>query len=182
MLLGIKTMLQQAVSLGSLRFVLHISSVAAVDHLRSQQFSSEDDEIPSLSEYTAPYDIFKQNCEDAISRICGEAKIPTCHLRLSAIFSDDLACIQCSALELQRRIGPYLALPIDCNSSANVSRAIQVILVGQSRNEPETIQSVYYYTRPLLLPRPVPYGYYLKHFDKPMESTTIHPYGFRPSG
>jgi hypothetical protein len=164
MLQGIKTLLHQAAALGTIKFVLHISSVAAVDHLRAQIFVSEEDDIPPLSEYTAPYDIFKRNCEDALSHICCEqARIPVCHLRLSAIFSDDSACIQCSALELQYRVGCYLPLPIDCNSSANVARAIKAIL-EQAYKDPKTIKRFYHYTRPLLLNRPVPYGFYLKTF------------------
>lgn len=171
MLEGIKTLLYQARALGTIQFVLHISSVAAVDHLRAQRFVSENDEehiMPPLTEYKAPYDIFKRNCEEAISHICCEKQqqaniIDVCHLRLSAIFSDDKKCIQCSALELQCRVGCYLPRPIDCNSSANVARAIQAIIqqVGQ---DTQKIKRVYYYTRPLLLERPVPYGFYLKVF------------------
>ena len=123
MLEGIKTLLHhQALTLGTIRlFVLHISSVAALDHLRTQQFMSEEDAIATLSQYTTPYKIFKRNCEESISNIIcrQQSKIPVCHLRLSAIFSDESTCIQCSALDLQCRVGCYLPLPIDCNSSAN---------------------------------------------------------------
>ena len=161
---GIKTLLRQAAQLKRRFFVLHISSVAAVDHLRTQKFASEKDAAPPLSEYNAPYDIFKRQSEEAISILCSqEPNISACHLRLSAIFSDDSTCIQCSALGLQARVGCYLPLPIDCNSSVNVASAIRVIL-KRAHNHPTTIKPCYYYTRPLRLPRPVPYGYYLKAF------------------
>jgi hypothetical protein len=175
----------------TVKFVLHISSVAAADHLRTQSFASEDDPIPPLSEYTAPYDLFKRNCEDVVSTICNNnnndddygtinnSSIPYCHLRLSAIFSDDPKCIQCSALGLQARAGCYLPNPIDCNSSRNVARAIAAILersgvddddddVDDAKNKKSinSIRPLYYYTRPLQLKRPEPYGYYLETYRK----------------
>lgn len=175
----------------NLRFVLHISSVAAADHLRSQCNATEEHDtmsLPPLSEYEAPYDRFKRQSEDVITRLCrGEQtttspsstssrRLQYCHLRLSAIFSDDVGCIQCSALDLQARVGAYLDLPIDCNSSVNVSRAISFLLYKASSLPPTTatmttepsqmIQPLYYYTRPLLLPYPVPYGYYLEEYRK----------------
>jgi nucleoside-diphosphate-sugar epimerase len=163
MLEGIQTLLEQAVLTGNIQYVLHISSVAALDHLRAQKFVQEDDPIPPISEIQAPYDLFKRESEHVIETVCQSANIAYSHLRLSAIFSDDDECIQCSALTLQRRVGCYLPIPIDCNSSANVARAIQVMVTRA--HQPDTKnETAYYYTRPLLLDRPVPYGYYLETF------------------
>ena len=121
MIQGIERLLQEACQhLPKLQFVLHISSVAAMDHLRTQQFVSEEAPFPPWQEYKASYDIFKRQCEETITQICSRNNIFYCHLRLSAIFSDDAACIQCRALNLQRRMGCYLPLAIDCNSSAKV--------------------------------------------------------------
>ena len=164
MIQGIERLLQEACQhLPKLQFVLHISSVAAMDHLRTQQFVTEEAPFPPWQEYKASYDIFKRQCEETITQICSRNNIFYCHLRLSAIFSDDAACIQCRALNLQRRMGCYLPLAIDCNSSANVSRALHGLLCRSEQQIPK-MQHVYYYTRPLLLEEPVPYGYYLQQF------------------
>lgn len=167
--------------LKELQFVLHVSSVAVANHLQSQEFWTENtNAFPNdLSEYRAPYDRFKRRSEEEITAICERHQIQCCHLRLSAIFSDESSCIQCSALDLQCRIGCYLPLSIDCNSSANVSRAIDLILAraerrndtGISDDTTRTIKTVYYYTRPLSLERPVPYGYYLHEFRKAYQMT-----------
>ena len=180
-----------------IKFVLHISSVAAVDHMKEQSFVSEEDEdrdiLPPISDYQASYDIFKRQSEDIVSSICKKANIHYCHLRLSAIFSDDPKCIQCSALQLQCRIGSFLPNPIDCNSSRNVSRAILAILDesaamdnadgwedkndvrerdtrngyhSTTREKTTKVRTLYYYTRPLHLKQPVPYGYYLQEYRK----------------
>jgi len=184
MVKGIQKFLCHACAeLEDLEFVLHISSVAIADHLRSQHFMSETDPHPPLSECKASYDIFKRRSEEEITGICGQYQIPFCNLRLSAILSDDVSCIQCSAMNLQGRIGCYFRHPLDFNSSVNVSRAIDLIIsrsemIGDEidsendtdetldRSSPKAIQQVYYYTRPLLLPRPVPLGYYLEEFRK----------------
>jgi hypothetical protein len=167
MLKGIEMLLSHACTkLEHLRFVLHISSVAAADHLQSQHFLSETNALPPLSEYKAPYDRFKRISEDVITEVCKHNQIQCCHIRLSAVFSDTVSCIQCSALDLQSRIGCYLPLAIDCNSSLNVSRAIQAILLRSEMDEISNIKILYYYTRPLLLERPVPYGYHLQEFRK----------------
>lgn len=176
MVQGIQCLLSNAcVLLPDLRIVLHISSVAAADHLRCQSFASENDKLPPLSEYTASYDIFKRQCEDVISRICSANQIPYTHLRLSAIFSDDPRCIQCNALFLQSRISCFLPLAIDCNSGANVSRAIDTILCRASESTSHDIKTVYNYTRPSSLHRPVPYGYYLEKYRVAhgLQSTSI---------
>jgi hypothetical protein len=161
---GLQLFLERATQeLPSLQFVLHISSVAAADHLRAQSFGKENDLLPPLSEYRAPYDRFKRCSEDVVTNICQNANIVRCHLRLSAIFSDDRSCIQCSALELQARVGCYLPLAIDCNSSLNVSRAIELCLNQTSLEKLQPSQT-FYYTRPLPLRQPVPYGYYLNEY------------------
>lgn len=69
------------------------------------------------------------------------------HLRLSAIFSNEPSCIQVNALALQARVGAHLPAVIDCNSSRNVSVALRLLLVRLERR-PETVQPLYYYTRP----------------------------------
>ncbi|KAG7352571.1 hypothetical protein IV203_008619 [Nitzschia inconspicua] len=168
MVKGLKLLMQHlVVNLPRLHFILHISSVAAADHLRTQAFAKETDLDPPLTDYTAPYDRCKRQSEDIISSVCHENNLSCIHLRLSAIFSDDRGCIQCSALSLQGRVGCYLPLAIDCNSSLNVSKAVYVLL-GKSGESPmsQSQQSVYYYTRPLTLPKPVPYGYYLSEFRR----------------
>ena len=155
--------------LDNLSFVLHLSSVAAVNHLQSQHYRSETQPLTDLSLYRFPYDIFKRRCEEEISEICQRNNVRNCHLRLSALFSDDPKCIQCCALDLQCRIGCYLRVAIDCNSSVNVSRAIDLLLVRSEAlgNCADTsIKTMYYYTRPLALRDPVPYGYYLQEFRR----------------
>ena len=173
MLQGLKTLLQEAVQTGRVQYVLHISSVAAVDHLRAQVFLHENNPVPCLEQLKAPYDIFKRTCEHIVEAVCQHHNVAYSHLRLSAIFSDDRACIQCSALELQCRVGCYLPIPIDCNSSVNVARAIHAMVsrAMESQNGDNehhhpsgSLQTLYYYTRPLLLQKPVPYGYYLEAF------------------
>jgi len=180
MVTGLQTLLGMACrSLKTLKFVLHASSVAAVDHLQAQVLWNESSShpLPDLSSYKAPYDLFKRRCEEEITEVCQhQYNIPCCHLRLSAIFSDEYGCIQCSALELQCRVGCYLPLRIDCNSSANVSRAMDAILSRAEQRQAQSshgtegnvnnIKTVYYYTRPFLLNQPVAYGYYLQEFRK----------------
>jgi len=168
---GIQYLLQAACELcPRLNLVLHISSVAAMDHLRTQHMLSEKEPFPiSLQEYPATYDRFKRACEETITTVCEKRMVPFCHLRLSAIFSDDHACIQCRALHLQRFIGPYLPVAIDCNSSANVSRAIDSLLRMRVEQEQDAtkrppVQNIYHYTRPLALKSPMPYGYYLQQY------------------
>uniref|UniRef100_A0A7R9WTB5 Uncharacterized protein n=1 Tax=Craspedostauros australis TaxID=1486917 RepID=A0A7R9WTB5_9STRA len=147
---GLETLIRE--QSGSLRYILHISSVAAADHLKAQRFESECS--PASPRPSAPYDRFKYDCEQLLNTV----DIPCTHLRLGAIFSDDERCIQCNALGLQSRIGSYLPIPIDCNSSRNVACAIHHLLRSRRHD------AVYYYTRPLHLPRPVAYGYYLDQY------------------
>ena len=168
LLQGVEKLLRIAAQIllpSTLKMVLHISSVAAMDHLRAQIFLSESEPYPPIAEYHASYDKFKRHSEESISAIFESSGVAVCHLRLSAIFSDDATCIQCSALKLQSRVGCFLPIPIDCNSSFNVSRAIHAML-RQVTEDATKIQPTYYYTRPISLKRPVPYGYYLKEYRK----------------
>jgi hypothetical protein len=177
----------------SLPFVLHLSSVAAVDHLTTQHFVIEEEgdenenhtatgSLPPLSTYRAPYDRFKRESEDMIARICRQAakkestaqslsartKKSYCHLRISALFSDDERCIQCNALGLQAYLGAEMPLAIDCNSSLNVANAMYFLLTvaGAQHQQLKRLDHVYYYTRPLSLSIPVPYGYYLREYRR----------------
>jgi len=150
--------------LGGLHFLLqaldvqqliHISSVAAVDHLQGQHLINEQqDPIESSRDLQLPYDRFKRACEEVIPEIGASSYT---NLRLGAIFSDDPGCIQCNALGLQAYLSAYIQDPIDCNSSKNVAHLIRMIL---QENSPQ-LQPVYYYTRPLGYTQPIPYGDYL---------------------
>lgn len=175
MIQGMERLLQEACkSLVNLQFVLHISSVAALDHLKTQRNVKEVDDpkqctlhypVP-LTEYKASYDIFKRQCEERIAAVCFQRKVADCHIRLSGIFSDDPNCFQFQAMDLQRRVSSYMPQSIDCNSGANISRAIHCLLLRSEQSEPNTpnMQRIYYYTRPLLLPKPVPYAYYMHQY------------------
>ena len=147
----------------TLQVILHISSVAAVDHTETQHNLSEVDTKANIC-LTYPYDIFKANCEGLVGQLAVKYGIAFCNLRLSAIFSDSTKCIQCSALHLQSVIGTYTPHAIDANSSRNVSCLIRLILQRFSKGT-KNIYSVYYYTRPL---RDCirPYGDYLKDYRK----------------
>lgn len=149
-----------------LNFILCISSLAAADHLRTQSFANEKDPDPPLLEYSSPYDRCKRQSEGIIAELCRKRQLSSTHLRLSAIFSGDFGCIQCCALGLQARVGCYLPLAIDCNSSLSISMAIYVLLEKVRCQKQQQQQSVYYYTRPLTLTKPVPYGYYLTEYRK----------------
>mmetsp|Transcript_13535 Transcript_13535/g.31461 ORF Transcript_13535/g.31461 Transcript_13535/m.31461 type:complete len:313 (+) Transcript_13535:842-1780(+) len=161
LLVGISSLLENAVRCGVLR-VLHISSVAAVNHLKEQVMVREEEKMPPAAEYEASYDRFKRRSEELISHVCEANKIPYTHLRLGAIFSDTPSCIQSSALALQSKIGCYLPTCIDCNSSRNVAVAVRHVMDKLKRGE--TVQTLYYYTRPTK--KPVAYGEYLKDYIK----------------
>lgn len=156
--------------------IVHISSIAAVDHLRRQCLWSESDPDPDCGELDQPYDRFKRASEQMLEKLVQNQQqqphiIEYTSLRLGAIFSDTPTCIQCTALALQARIGPYMELPIDCNSARNASCLIRCILQRQPEQQrsdhrqqqlyPKTLRPIYYYTRPLHYPDPVPYGEYL---------------------
>mmetsp|Transcript_9391 Transcript_9391/g.13350 ORF Transcript_9391/g.13350 Transcript_9391/m.13350 type:complete len:353 (+) Transcript_9391:129-1187(+) len=159
LLVGVEALIKTAIAKG-VKHILHISSVAAADHLRVQRQVTENDPLPPLESYKAGYDIFKRKSEDIISNICHNNNMMNyCHLRVSAIFSDDVGCIQCNALLLQSRLGSYLTTPIDCNSGRNISAAVRLVLKRWKESPERNIQSIYYYTRPTL--HPVPYGDHL---------------------
>ncbi|CAB9513369.1 expressed unknown protein [Seminavis robusta] len=188
MLQGVEKLLEQAChqEASKLKLVLHVSSVAAMDHLRTQHFVSEAEDYPPIVEYKASYDKFKRLCEERITSIVDKAnqgrntaKILVCNFRISAIFSDETSCFQCTAINLQARVSCYVDHKIDCNSSVNVSRAMYAVMERASSNNQEgtnkKIQPVYYYTRPLSLKQPVAWGYYLQLFRRvhQMEYTSI---------
>jgi hypothetical protein len=159
--------------------IIHISSVAAVNHLQAQCFlACDQDEVcpvhrhqnlsvtatifqSHLHHLPAPYDRFKRACEILLDTLANGGSLV--HLRLSAIFSNDESCIQCNALALQDICYCQgLTVPIDCNSSYNVAVALQQIL---STPLQPTVR-YYYYTRPasLGLRCRIPYGYYLNAY------------------
>lgn len=161
--------------------ILHISSIAAINHLEAQHMVSEDDParngVRSI-DLLAPYDRFKRACEERIDAIVTDTAydLQATTLRLGAIFSDDPSCIQCQALALQARVGCYLPTKIDCNSSRNVVAAIRLILEKQqeqkalssstSTKSSQNRSRYYYYTRPVQFRDAIPYGRYLVDYRK----------------
>ena len=153
--------------------ILHISSIAAIGHLDRQHLRSETDPDPDSRYLLLPYDRFKRASEELVANLCSDCKdhgtdseidLEFTSLRLGAIFSDDPGCIQCSALALQARVGPYLELCIDCNSGRNAASLMRCIVKRPSKARPFPLRPVYYYTRPLLLAEPLPYGQVLVDF------------------
>ena len=167
--------------------VLHISSVAVADHVVSQHNVSESAPLPALDAYHSDYDRFKRLSEVIVDDECtkanersamsGETRMMVwTHLRISGIFSNDPACIQCTAVRNQAYISAYSSTCIDFNSSANVSHAIILLVerivrvvtalpVSADPSVPvecaadphgRRVQRVYYYTRATTAP--VPYG------------------------
>jgi hypothetical protein len=175
---GMEALIRQAVALLPLSYILHISSVAAVNHLQAQVNINEDSVMPPLSDYTAAYDVFKRQCEELITNIVvcnGESHnnnnmISYTHLRISGVFSDHSTnCIQVGALNIQSFVGQYLTTKIDMNSSRNVGAAIQVLLDRmrrRRRRQSGELSPVYYYTRPSSIKQPIPYGDYLLDYLK----------------
>jgi hypothetical protein len=162
--------------------IVHISSIAAINHLEAQHMVSEGDPardgVRSM-DLLAPYDRFKRACEERIDAIVTDNTtyydLQATTLRLGAIFSDDPGCIQCQALALQARVGCYLPTNIDCNSSRNVVAAIRLVLEKQqaqkalssssstttSTSTSQNRSRYYYYTRPVQFRHAIPYGRYL---------------------
>jgi hypothetical protein len=167
--------------------VVHISSVAVADHVVSQHNVSESAPLPALDAYHSDYDRFKRLSEVIVDDECtkaneraalsGETRMMVwTHLRISGIFSNDPACIQCTAVRNQAYISAYSSTCIDFNSSANVSHAItllverivRVVTAQPASADPSVpvecaanpdghrVQRVYYYTRATT--EPVPYG------------------------
>lgn len=162
--------------------IIHISSIAAVDHINKQHLYSLQSMIdPKSIDLIYPYDRFKRRTEELIEEIVNQYNNNTnnqlldmqyTNLRLGAIFSDTYHCIQCTSLALQMYIGPYLPTLIDCNSSWNISQLIHMIMIQQlllSNNQTTMtktqqrpkLRPIYFYSRPLYLKRPIPYGDYL---------------------
>jgi len=146
MLQGLETVLSQLQP----NRVLHVSSIAAVDHLRRQVLLSEETEAPPSGDLVYPYDRFKRACEEMVDAMDAEST----NLRLGAIFTDSAQCIQCASLSLQSYTGPLLSTKIDCNSGRNSAMCIQALLTTDKPWKP-----VYYYTR--ATKDPVQYGEYL---------------------
>ena len=76
-IVGLELLLEQACHryAKTLKYILHISSVAAVNHLQAQHLVKEEDDdgsttLPSSAFLVAPYDVFKRNCEIVVERIC----------------------------------------------------------------------------------------------------------------
>jgi hypothetical protein len=171
----------------TIHFILHISSIAAIDHISKQHLHSikECYNDPSYSTLHNSYDRFKRHCEQIIEGIVQDnnikrnnagRQIQYTNLRLGAIFSDTSNCIQCTALALQMYTGPYLSTKIDCNSSYNVSQLIQLMLQRSVSSSASSFhfRPVYYYTRCISqYPNPVPYGEYLNAYKKAYQLSWI---------
>ena len=163
--------------------LVHISSVAAIHHVQEHVLRSETNAVdPSSDELDNPYDRFKRATEELVEEIMQQSPhVMATSVRLGAIFSDDVHCIQCRALALQARVGCYLPTKIDCNSSRNVATLLHQLLCGvQSRTTTTATTSnpidsrwrpVYYYTRPTRVRTPVPYGSYLADYRKAYDIT-----------
>lgn len=140
-------LIEQAASAG-VAGVLHLSSIAAVDHLRPQRFHDEGAPLPPLSEYCGAYDVFKRQSEDIITLTSERFGLRFTHLRIGAIFSNDDACIQCNALRYASwPVATYVETRMDCNSSRNVSVAISAILARLLEPAASPAPPVLFYTR-----------------------------------
>ncbi|GAX28754.1 hypothetical protein FisN_25Lh189 [Fistulifera solaris] len=162
MLHGLTVLLNSLPS--QVRQIVHISSIAAVDHHpRQSMFSEKDDTVSSSQELSNPYDRFKRACEERISHWATSSNPPKSytHLRFGAIFTDAPACIQCQSLAMQARLGPLLAIPIDCNSGRNAATLLNLIL---SSPHDKVLQPIYFYCRPLRFSRPASYGTFLQAY------------------
>lgn len=141
------------------QYILHISSVAVVDHLQAQRLVREDMLLKSLDTYHGDYDRFKRRSEEVIAEVCDGAGLRHTHLRLSAIFSNGPGCIQCGAMALQKYVGSFNPHGLDCNSSLNVAHAISLLLEAEGGDSGRSRANIYYYTRPTV--KPLPYGSYV---------------------
>jgi hypothetical protein len=160
------------------RVILHISSVAVADHVVAQHNASEDDALPALDAYHSEYDRFKRLSEELVDQTCEEvsatappgARVWWSHLRISGIFSNDEACIQCSAVRNQALVSCYSHTCIDFNSSHNVAHAIVLLLSRMHQSATNDVAStavlpqrtLYYYTRSTA--EPVPYGQHVADY------------------
>ena len=162
-------LLLRGACLSGCRTVLHISSVAVANHVVAQHNVSEDEPLPLLSVYSSDYDRFKRLSEDLIDAECSAAvcSMSWSHLRISGIFSNDAACIQCTAVRNQALVSCYSRTCIDFNSSRNVAMAIALLverlrafITGRVGVQPP--RRIYYYTR--ATPSPVPYGQHVADY------------------
>ena len=159
-------LLGASMSAAGCRAVLHISSVAVANHVVAQRNVGEDAPLPKLDAYRSDYDRFKRLSEDIVDAACTAApeRMAWTHLRISGIFSNDPACIQCTAVRNQSRVSCYSSTCIDFNSSSNVAHAIALLLprlaATSAMPSPEGShpppERVYYYTRATA--DPVAYG------------------------
>lgn len=148
--------------------VIHVSSIAAVDHIPRQHLRSVRERDPNCSGLRHPYDRFKRGCEELTQLVCSSSDkskpIRFSSVRLGAIFSDTPQCMQCKALALQCYTGPYLKTPIDCNSGRNAASLIHLMLHSASTTP---LLPVYNYTRCMSsYPKPVAYGENLVAYRK----------------
>ena len=151
--------------------VIHVSSVAVMNHTQSQCLVNENAPFPPLSSYWSPYDVMKRTTEEQITEACKRNNLKSVQLRISGIFSNELGhrCIQMSAIRLQVYIGCYIQTPLDMNTGLNVCRVIRFLLerveecpsspIGGGSNEDGSgeshrLRSIYYYTRPTIEPKP----------------------------
>jgi hypothetical protein len=156
----VKSLIEHAQASG-VQCVLHVSSVAVMDHLVAQDNVSEVDPLPPLAKYKGQgtsYDYFKRMCEDLISEVCEAKRMEYCHLRISGIFSNP-SCIQMSTLKMQAYIGVNIQNSIDFNSSLNTCVAMSLIMTrmrAPKKTNKHPCARVYLYTRST--PKPVSYG------------------------
>ena len=146
--------------------VLHISSVAVMNHTQAQSLLTEDAPLPKLDSYASAYDITKCMAEEKLTLACQNLNIPSCvHLRISGIFSNEVpptVCIQMAAIRIQAYLGSILQTPLDMNTSYNVCHVIQLILdrmEDKLRNDDSNqyspgLHHTYFYTRPTIDPKP----------------------------
>ena len=91
-----------------LKGVLHISSVAVMDHTKCQLMLNEDHALPAPTQieknnttnnnnnnnnsscYSSPYDLMKRQTEDVITSTCKELGLKYVHLRISGVFSNEV--------------------------------------------------------------------------------------------
>ena len=167
--------------------VLHISSIAVADHVTAQHLVREDDPVPPLEELSSPYDRFKLRCEQIVDATCTKNAATVkvwVNLRLSGLFSNDPACIQCTAVRRQWLLSVRSLAAIDFNSSRNVSMAIALVLermhtassmeaaprppnhsLGASASsEGFTGGHLFYYTRSTK--EPAPYWYHVRDYRR----------------
>ena len=155
--------------------ILHISSIAVSDHIVAQHLVTEDDPVPPVNQLSSPYDRFKLRCEQIVDDFCPRRprRIKTwVHLRLSGLFSNDPACIQCTAVRRQWLLSVRSKAAIDFNSSKNSGRAIALLLERMhAATRPSSTSAVdfhgrqlFYYTR--ATPQPVPYWHHVRDYRR----------------